>query len=640
MADIKKILIRYWGYSSFRPLQEDIINSVLNGRDTLALLPTGGGKSICFQVPAMAMDGLCLVVTPLIALMKDQVYNLKKKGIKAGAVHSGLHRSEIGMLIDNCVFGEIKFLYVSPERLESSDFREALKNMNICLLAIDEAHCISQWGYDFRPPYLNIADVRPFFSKVPVLALTATATPDVVKDIQDKLKFRGHHAIQGSFERRNLAYQVYKTENKYQKILELLNEHKGTGIIYVRSRRGTRDIFEFLHNNRISADYYHAGLDAKTRSKIQESWMKGTKRIIASTNAFGMGIDKPNVRIVIHVDLPDSLEAYFQEAGRAGRDGEDAFAVLLYDEADIDKLRTNHENSFPPLKEIKNIYNALGNYYQIAVGSGKDMSFDFNISEFSANYNFKVLIVYNALKILEKEGYISLSDSLISPSRLYIQLNKEDLYRFQIENPKLDPFIKLILRSYSGLFTEFIKIDESALANRARISRDKVVNYLEYLNKREIISYQPARSKPQLIFLKERFDKKDLSISPENYHKRKINAAGRIQSVVNYVTSSHLCRSQFLLSYFGEKNLNKCGKCDVCLKRKKNYSSDFEFDEMMKRVKNVINNKPLTIFDLIGEMQEFDAEKVIRVVQWLKDSGKIREANEKLSWKKQYRIDF
>jgi len=640
MAAIKQILLKYWGYPAFRPLQEDIINSVLHGTDTLALLPTGGGKSVCFQVPAMAMEGICLVITPLIALMKDQVEGLKKKGIKAGAIHSGQHKQETAILIDNCVFGEIKFLYVSPERLESRDFLDALRNMKLCLLAVDEAHCVSQWGYDFRPPYLNIASVRPYFPGVPVMALTATATPQVVKDIQDKLQFKKYNVIQGSFERRNLAYQVFKVENKFRKILELLENNKGTGIIYVRSRRGTRDIFELLKNNNISADYYHAGLDPKTRSEIQESWMKGTTRIMVSTNAFGMGIDKPNVRVVVHVDLPDSLEAYFQEAGRAGRDGNESLAVLLYDEADVDKLKQNHESSFPELKLIKNIYNSLGNYFQLAVGAGKDMSFDFDMNAFSSYYNYKPILVFNALKILEKEGYLAVSDALLSPSRVYIQQGKEDLYRFQVENPKMDPFIKLLLRSYSGLFSEFIKIDENSLATRSGLEPEKVVKYLDYLDKREIISYLPRKGKPQLLFLKERLDSNDLNLTAENYRYRKIDAGNRMQAVINYVQSGHLCRSQFLLSYFGEKNLNRCGKCDVCLKRENLYPNDMEFDAMMQQIKKTLSTKRLNLMEIIEALPQYDAERLINVIQWLTDNGKLAEENEKLFWKQQYKFDF
>lgn len=621
-------------------MQEEIINAVLEGKDTLALLPTGGGKSICFQVPAMVKEGVCLVITPLIALMKDQVEHLKKKGIKASAIHSGLHNNEIEIIVDNCFYGGTKFLYVSPERLETNSFREVLRNMNINLIAVDEAHCISQWGYDFRPPYLNIADARQFLPGIPVLALTATATPDVVDDIQQKLKFKKKNLIKASFERKNLAYRVIRSENKEGYILKLLHQFSGTGIIYVRSRKKTREVFEFLVNNNISADYYHAGLSPKARNDIQDAWMKGTKRVIVATNAFGMGIDKSNVRCVIHLDIPDCLESYFQEAGRAGRDDEESAAVLIYDEADILRLKQNLDNAFPPLDVIKSVYNALGNFFQLAVGSGKDISFDFNLVDFSANYNFQPVVAFNALKILEKEGYIIMTEVLYNPSKIFIKLDKEDLYRFQIENPGFDKFIKLLLRSYSGLFSNFVIIHEKALAQRAGVEQPDMVKILKALEKNGIIDYLPQTDKPQIIFTQERFDRKDISISRENYKDRKVSATKRMQSVLRYITTDHICRNQLLLNYFGERNSRRCGKCDVCLSRNKMEISDLEFDQAIIKIKKILSRNPLTIYELIKELNEFEAERLIRIVQWLKDNNKITEEQEKLGWRQQISLDL
>ncbi len=498
MQDPKKILLKYWGHPTFRPLQEDIILSVMAGKDTLALLPTGGGKSICFQIPALASKGVCIVITPLIALMKDQVENLKKKNIPAAAIYSGMHSNEIDMVLDNAIYGNLKFLYVSPERLETDLFKARLMQMQVNILAVDEAHCISQWGYDFRPPYLRIADIREIIKDTPVIALTATATPDVVKDIQEKLKFPEENAFKKSFERKNLAYWVIKSEDKYGNILRLLQKIQGCGIIYVRNRRKTREVAEFLKKNKISADYYHAGLDTRSRDKKQNDWVREKTRIMISTNAFGMGIDKPNVRIVIHIDIPDNLEAYFQEAGRAGRDEKDSFAFLVYDESDIINARKNLQSSYPPVETIKAIYKSMGNYFQLAEGSGKDITFDFDLKEFSEIYRFPPLIVYNSLKFLEKEGYITHNEALQRSSTLFFLFNNEDLYRFQVETPQFDKFIKLLLRLYSGLFSQFTPINENEIARGGNISTEQVKKYLNYLHQQGVADYVPVKTKPQL----------------------------------------------------------------------------------------------------------------------------------------------
>ncbi|RLD78224.1 MAG: RecQ family ATP-dependent DNA helicase, partial [Bacteroidetes bacterium] len=563
--EIHNILVKYWGYSSFRPMQEDIIQSVLDGRDTLALLPTGGGKSICFQVPALAMEGICVVISPLIALMKDQVENLKDRGIKAAAVHSGMHPREIDIAINNSVFGDLKFLYVSPERLKSPSFRQNLSSMNVCLLAVDEAHCISQWGYDFRPPYLNIAEIRPLINDAPVLALTATATNEVIVDIQEKLEFKEKNVLRKSFERKNLSYVVFHEEDKGGRLLKIVGNVKGSGIVYVRNRRKCREVSDFLNNNGIKATFYHAGLEARTREYRQDEWMKDKKQVIVATNAFGMGIDKPSVRFVVHFDLPDSTEAYFQEAGRAGRDGKRAYAVQLYEEADIRNAKQNLAISFPEAEVIRSIYNAIGNYYQIPLGGGKDLQFDFDLQDFSTRYRMNTANVFSALKILEKEGYILLGSELENPSKIMFSIEHNELYTFQVENPGYDPFIKLLLRSYGGIFTEFVRINEKELAKRADTTDEKIRSALTKMQKMGLLIYIPATSSPQLLMISDRIDSKAMNLSGENYSKRKKAAMKRMQSVLDYIQSSNHCRSQMLLKYFGETGAQRCGLCDVCL---------------------------------------------------------------------------
>lgn len=621
-------------------MQEEIINSVLERKDTLALMPTGGGKSICFQIPALAQEGLCLVITPLIALMRDQVENLRKKGIKAAAIYSGLHRFEIDLILDNCLFGDTKLLYVSPERIASNDFREALRRMKLNLIAVDEAHCISQWGYDFRPPYLKVAEIRPYFPLVPVLALTATATPEVVEDIQERLAFRKSNILKKSFERKNLSYSVVKEEDKNGRLLRILSRVHGCGIIYARNRRKTREVSEFLQSNHVSADYYHAGLSTEVRNRKQIAWINGETRVIVATNAFGMGIDKPNVRFVIHLDIPDSLEAYFQEAGRAGRDEKMAYAIMLYNDADIVALKRNLRDRFPSRDTIKSVYHALGNFFQLAVGSGKEVSFDFHISEFSSSYDFKPIVVYNSLKFLEKEGYLLYSDSSDAPSKLYFPLEKEDLYRFQIENPRYDKLIKTLLRSYSGLLSDFVKINEVEIANRLNTSREEVVKVLEKLNQLEVLAYIPRKTVPQIMYLQERLDKKDLRISAETYQDRKESAQKRIQAVVDYVTSDNKCRSWQLLSYFGEKEMKRCGVCDVCKNRNKIEVNEMEFDTIVDLIKPILKKHPRTLLQLIKEIPNVNEEKMIKVIQWLKDNDKIEEHGDEFHWKTQFSINF
>lgn len=625
MIDFKEILKQYWGYSAFRELQEDIIRSVYQGKDTLGLLPTGGGKSITFQVPALAKPGLCLVISPLIALMKDQVENLRKKGIKATLIVSGMSFHEIMINLDNACFDkEMKFLYVSPERLQTSLFRERLSTMKINLIAVDEAHCISQWGYDFRPAYLNIAEIREYLRGVPVLALTATATPEVVDDIQEKLKFKQKNVFQKSFERKNLTYSVKQTDTKINDFINFCKKNQGTAVVYVRNRRKTVEMANLLIKNGISADFYHAGLSMSERSRKQDNWKNNHTRIMVSTNAFGMGIDKPDVRFVIHLDLPDSLEAYFQEAGRAGRDELEAKAILLVEPADRDQLIKNFEAAFPPLEIIKNVYHALGNYLKIPVGSGQGIDSLFSLEDFSKLYKFNPMIAYNALKLLDMDEYISLSEDVDNPSRIIFKANREDLYNFQIQHPKDDPFIKFLLRTYSGLFTEYVRIDETSIAKRTNLHVEKIVEWLRLLHKYDIIDYNEQKKGAVITYVTPRLDTANIVLSKEVYAVRKKRMQYRIEQVINYAFSNNKCRSQLLLMYFGDKNPYRCGKCDVCIQRNELNISTYEFDLIVEELKNKISENALTLEEII-ENTAFPKEKITKVFQWLLENGKIAQ---------------
>jgi ATP-dependent DNA helicase RecQ len=633
--DIHQILLKYWGHKSFRPLQEDIINSVLEKKDTLALLPTGGGKSICFQIPAMVNEGICIVVSPLIALMKDQVENLKKRNIKAVAIYSGMTKREIDITLDNCAYGSIKFLYISPERIETEIFKERIKKMDVNLIAVDESHCISQWGYDFRPSYMNISKLRELKPNIPFIALTATATPEVVIDIQKQLKFKQENTLQKSFERKNLAYIVVNEEDKFNRLLKVLNKIKATSVVYVRSRKKTKEIALFLLKNGISADFYHAGLSNEERTLKQSNWINNITRVIVSTNAFGMGIDKPDVRSVIHIDLPDSLEAYFQEAGRGGRDEEKAYAILLFETADRIDLEQRILNSFPEIDTIKKVYQSLANYLQIPIGSSLNESYNFNIIEFSQQYNMQVFTVFNCLKFLEKEGYLLLSESNHNPSRLMLEVTKDELYEFQVKNNKFDLFLKTILRSYSGLFDNFVRIDEFELAKRLKTNKEKITDALKYLAKLEIISYLEQTNLPQLTYLTERLDIKDVRISPQHYHDRKEIAIKKMESVIYFATAKHKCRSEILLNYFGEKDIYRCGVCDVCLERNKLELSDIEFSAVSNQVKKIVQEKQLPITQVINKIEGVRDDKTIKVIQWLMENDKLITNDENLlEWRK------
>ncbi|MDR2970426.1 MAG: RecQ family ATP-dependent DNA helicase, partial [Bacteroidales bacterium] len=561
---LHKILKQYWGYDQFRPLQEEIARSVLEGNDTLALLPTGGGKSICFQVPALAKEGVCLVISPLIALMKDQVENLKKRGIKAEAIFSGMNSHEIDRILANCIYDkEFKFLYVSPERLKTQGFLVNLKLMKITLIAVDEAHCISQWGYDFRPPYLEIAEIRKFFPKIPILALTATATPEVVNDIQEKLRFHKKNVFQKSFKRENLTYFVMCEENKMGRLLRLIEKNPGTGIIYVRNRRRTKEIAEYLQHFKVSADFYHAGLDSATRDKKQSEWMSNATQVIVSTNAFGMGIDKPDVRWVVHLDIPDTLEAYFQEAGRGGRDLRPSIAVMLYDNNDIKELKTNFQLTFPPIDVMKNIYKILCEHYQIPLGEGENRIFPFDPDELCKKMKLKPIELINAFSFLEKTGVLALSEEVKKQSTLHFIADDETLQQYYQKNNDKQDFVKLLLRSYGGLFSNYIKINEEEIARRAEMQVVEVETLLEELSKKNILFYSKRSAQPHIIFSQNRVPENYLYFKDEIYKKRKKKKKKRLDSVLHFVENQNTCRSQLLLDYFGESKSEPCDNCDV-----------------------------------------------------------------------------
>ena len=577
MFDPKQILIKYWGYTHFRPLQEEIIQSALGGKDTLALLPTAGGKSICFQIPSLIQDGICIVISPLIALMKDQVQHLKSKGIKSVAITSVLSKDEVDVALGNCIYGNYKFLYLSPERLQSKMVQERIRQMNVNLITVDEAHCIAEWGYDFRPSYLHIAEIREVIPDAPILALTATATSDIIDDIQEKLLFKEKHLLQSSFVRKNLSYVVINVEDKKTKLLKILNHFKSSAIVYASSRKETKEITIFLRKNSISSDYYHGGLDMKIRNQKQERWTDGQIRVMVATNAFGMGIDKNNVRVVVHMNTPTSLEAYFQEAGRTGRDGKLAYAILISNKRDRINLSKFILSQFPSVQEIKECYQKIADYFHIPVDTAEGKSFEFDINDFCERYNLKIYKTYNILKYLEKEEFIKLTDSIHSPSRLHFTVDNSELYRFQVANMHYDSFIKLLLRSYSGLFENYVTINEQTLASRYNSTPIKVLDMLEKLQQLEILKYVPRTNTPKLIFIKNRAESSTIRISEEKLENRKQLKVAKMESVITYVENNTVCRTQQLLSYFGEKNNFKCGKCDVCVERKKIDLSDLDF---------------------------------------------------------------
>lgn len=634
MDHLHQILKQYWGFTEFRPLQLDIIHSVMHHNDTLALMPTGGGKSLCFQVPALAQKGICIVVSPLIALMNDQVEKLSQKGIKAIAITSAMSKREVDIALDNCVYGDIKFLYLSPERLNSDIAQARIKKMEVNLIAIDEAHCISQWGYDFRPSYLKVAELRILKPDAPVLALTATATTEVIKDIQQKLEFKKPNVLQKSFARSNLAYVVLHEEDKNSRLIKICNNVKGSTIIYARSRKKTQEIAELLNRNNILADFYHAGLATPLRSKKQSDWINSNHRVIVCTNAFGMGIDKPDVRLVIHYDLPDCIESYFQEAGRAGRDEHKAYAILLYNDADIIELERRVISGFPDIKEIRQIYQAIANYYQLATGSGEGQTFDFDIAQLCNRYNLNAVTVYNALKLLEKEGYLTTTESLYQPSRLHFTVHKDELYKFQVANKGYDSFIKLLLRSYTGLFENYVKFNENDLVIKSGLGYEQVVQFLNYLGKVGLLSYLPQTEMPQLTFNLPRVDSNSINISKEHLKIRKEKALERMRAIAGYATNPDKCRSQLLLAYFGETNTDRCGICDYCLERNKSEVNSQEFDDVSGEIKSLLFSNHLSLKELVTAVTGAKENKTLKVIQWLLDNGRLYyDKNNRLQWK-------
>ncbi len=618
-----EILKQYWGYDNFRSPQAEIIQAVLNGKDTLALLPTGGGKSVCFQVPALILEGVCLVITPLIALMQDQVSQLKKKGIQALAVHSGMSRAEIDIAIDNCVYGKIKFLYLSPERLQTEIFQERVKKMNVCLIAIDEAHCISQWGYDFRPPYLKIAILREAKPDVPMIALTASATALVKDDIIDKLELKTPFVFQKSFARENLLFAIRKTETKETKLFEILRKIEGTAIVYVRSRKATQDLAKKLVQKGFSSIFYHAGLNHQERSVRQEEWLTGKVRVMVATNAFGMGINKSDVRTVIHMDLPENLESYYQEAGRAGRDGKRAYAVIIYHDVDVLSLRHKVHQSQPSLDYLKNIYQAVCNYYQLAMGSSEGECYEFDLEEFCKRFSLKTSAVYVALKKLDQEGLIQLSESFYRPSRIHITVDKKRLYEFQIANAKFDPLIKSLLRLYGAeLFSDFIPISETYIAQAIKIKENGVQLELTKLHELQLLMYQPASDKPQITFVLPRQDANYLPIDKERTERlRDLNLA-KMEAMINYVSQSHRCRMQVMQEYFNEVTYNTCGRCDVCLEKKKK-DNLAAFSDYHDQIMYLLKQKSLTVEDLEQAVSPSDHELFVEVVREMVDAHEI-----------------
>lgn len=629
MADYLKILKQYWGYDHFRGIQEDIIRSVGEGKDTLGLMPTGGGKSITFQVPALAQEGLCLVITPLIALMKDQVRNLRERGIKATAVYSGMTREEILIALENCIFGNYKFLYISPERLGTEIFQIKLRSMHVSLITVDESHCISQWGYDFRPAYLKIADIRQLLPGVPVIALTATATPEVVKDIQERLQFRQENVFRMSFERKNLAYIVRHTEDKEGEMLHILQRVNGSSIVYTRNRKKTKEIAQLLNRNHITATFYHAGLSDETKDLRQKAWLKGEYRVMVATNAFGMGIDKPDVRLVIHADVPDSPEAYFQEAGRAGRDGMKAYAVLLFCPRDKITLKQRISDTFPEKDYIRKVYEDINFYYQMAMGDGLGCTFAFNLDEFCHNFKHFPVQTDSALKILTRAGYLEYTDEQDNASRIMFTLTKEELYRIHEQNADTEKLIRILLRTYTGLFTDYAYINEELLAKRSGLSRPQIYETLLFLTRQHILHYIPRKKTPYIIYTRERQETDRIYLSKEVYEERKESYRRRIEAMIEYAESENKCRSRMLLHYFGEKNEHNCGQCDVCLQHHHSGLKQSQFDEISHQILALLKTSPFSPQELKTQIQAPE-EQVTKVIAYLLSEEIIHQENGRL----------
>ena len=618
-----EILKRHWGFDTFRPLQEDIINSILSNNDTLAIMPTGGGKSLCYQLPALAKEGLCLVISPLIALMKDQVENLRKKNITAFAIYSGMSRKEVINTLKTATESNCKFLYVSPERLETNLFKEFLPAIDINLVAVDEAHCISQWGYDFRPPYLRIAALRDELAGIPVLALTASATPEVQADICDKLGFKEKKIFRQSFARPNLSYSVFKVDSKINKIVEILTKVPGTGIVYCKSRKRTKEISELLKLQNISSDFYHAGLSADERTRKQEDWIKNKLRVIVCTNAFGMGIDKPDVRTVVHADVPDCLENYYQEAGRAGRDGKKSYAVLLYDDSDLTELNELPAIRFPSLETIREVYNNAANYLQIPSGSGDGEYFDFDITDFVKKFRSNSHAAVYSLKALEQDGWLSFNEQVFVPSTIYFTTNKNYLYQFENDHPESEPLIKTLLRTYDGIFDFPAIISETVIANLLKKDKEEIKKDLLQLQHYAIIQYSPQKDSPQLIFLKNRVKTEDLFINLSKYEERKKRYIARVDKIIRYTAETKECRSKITANYFGDMKIEDCGICDNCLRKKETALTQEEFKKIHFRIIEIMNKESISAKELLFQLTGVKKEKAWKVLDSLQAENKI-----------------
>ena len=622
MSIFHEVLKQYWGYEQFRPLQEEIITSISEGKDTLGLMPTGGGKSITFQVPALTQEGICIVVTPLIALMKDQVDNLKNRGIKAAAVYSGMSRREIIITLENCIFGDYKFLYISPERLWTDLFQTKLQYMKVSMLVVDESHCISQWGYDFRPSYLRIAEIRQQLPNVPVLALTATATPEVVNDIQEKLQFRKKNVFQKSFERKNLVYVVRHTIDKLFEINKILEKVPGTALVYVRSRRRTKEIATELSASGIQADFFHAGLKAEVKVKKQNAWKSGECRVIVCTNAFGMGIDKPDVRVVIHYEMPSSIEEYYQEAGRAGRDEQRAYAIALCSTTDKAVLKRRVSDEFPDKDFIKDVYEKLAYYFQLAVDSGFQTTFEFNPEAFCSTFKYNMIQAHSALRILELSGYLEYTDEEENRSRLIFLLQRDELYKLSSFSAKTEELIQIVLRSYTGLFADYTYIDETQLGTKTGMTSHEVYEALKHLSSLRIIHYIPAKSTPYITYLQRREEIKYVQIPQAVYEDRKKRLTERIEHILHYRESQDRCRSRILRVYLGEKDAKDCGQCDVCIAKKKQGLSNETYQAIAHEVLAKLNEKDWKIKALANSLS-FPEEEVVETVRHLSEKGKV-----------------